>query len=135
MPMELKNTQDLQHDLVKMAEKLDARVVNAALKAGAAPIYEDMLRQTTIDQQIRTRKLRAALEIGAVRARRQRKSIPIGILAKNLTEENAWYARLVEYGHGGPAPAPAHPFVRPAFDRNLEKAYEEMKRVLRDGLK
>jgi HK97 gp10 family phage protein len=24
------------------------------------------------------------------------------------------HAHLVEYGHGGPAPAPAHPFLRPA---------------------
>jgi HK97 gp10 family phage protein len=26
------------------------------------------------------------------------------------------YAHLVEYGHGGPAPAPPHPFLRPALD-------------------
>lgn len=25
-------------------------------------------------------------------------------------------AHLVEFGHGGPAPAPAHPFLRPALD-------------------
>ena len=31
---------------------------------------------------------------------------------------------------GGPAPAPAHPFVRPAFDTRCEDAYEEIKRVL-----
>ena len=39
------------------------------------------------------------------------------------------------YGHGGPAPAPAHPFARPAFDTRSNDAYEEIKRVLRDELK
>ncbi len=27
------------------------------------------------------------------------------------------HAHLVEFGHGGPHPAPAHPFVRPTLDR------------------
>lgn len=27
------------------------------------------------------------------------------------------HAHLVEYGHGGPHPAPAHPFLRPAKER------------------
>lgn len=27
-----------------------------------------------------------------------------------------FYAKFVEYGHGGPHPAPAHPFFRPAID-------------------
>ena len=44
-------------------------------------------------------------------------------------------AAYLLYGHGGPAPAPAHPFVRPAFDTRADEAYEEMKRVLRDELK
>ncbi len=26
------------------------------------------------------------------------------------------HAHLVEYGHGGPHPAPPHPFIRPAWD-------------------
>ena len=44
-------------------------------------------------------------------------------------------AAYLLYGHGGPAPAPAHPFVRPAFDTRADEAYAEMKRVLRDELK
>ena len=50
-------------------------------------------------------------------------------------EAGAYYANPVEYGHGGPAPAPAHPFVRPAFDARAEEAYGEIKRVLADELK
>ena len=46
-------------------------------------------------------------------------------------EEGAYYATPVEYGHGGPAPAPAHPFIRPAYDTRADEAYE----IIRDGLR
>ena len=46
-------------------------------------------------------------------------------------EEDAYYATPVEYGHGGPAPAPAHPFIRPAYDTRADEAYE----IIRDGLR
>lgn len=41
------------------------------------------------------------------------------------------HAHLVEYGHGGPHPAPAHPFVRPAWDGMKE----QVKRNIELGLK
>ena len=34
----------------------------------------------------------------------------------------AMQAFLVEHGHGGPHPAPAHPFLKPALDRNVQFA-------------
>jgi HK97 gp10 family phage protein len=34
------------------------------------------------------------------------------------------YAHLVEFGHGGPHPAPAHPFMRPAFDEGKAAAIQ-----------
>ena len=46
-------------------------------------------------------------------------------------EEDAYYATPVEYGHGGPAPAPAHPFIRPAYDTRADEAYQ----IIRDGLR
>ena len=32
---------------------------------------------------------------------------------------------------GGPAPAPAHPYIRPAYDTRADEAYE----IIRDGLR
>lgn len=32
------------------------------------------------------------------------------------------HSHLVEYGHGGPRPAPPHPFLRPALDKNISAA-------------
>ena len=40
-------------------------------------------------------------------------------------------AACLLYGHGGPAPAPAHPFIRPAYDTRADEAYE----IIRDGLR
>ena len=57
-----------------------------------------------------------------------------GILRKPTSEMMQGAAYLL-YGHGGPAPAPAHPFVRPAFDTRADEAFSEIKRVLRDELK
>ena len=39
--------------------------------------------------------------------------------------------KIHEYGHGGPAPAPAHPFIRPAYDTRADEAYG----IIRDGLR
>ena len=36
--------------------------------------------------------------------------------------KGARQAWLVEHGHGGPAPAPAHPYLRPALYKNIDKA-------------
>jgi len=36
--------------------------------------------------------------------------------------KGARQAFLVEYGHGGKKPAPPHPFLRPALDKNLGDA-------------
>ena len=41
-----------------------------------------------------------------------------------------YYPAYVEYGHGGPAPAPSHPYIRPAYDTRQDDAYS----IIRDGL-
>jgi len=39
-----------------------------------------------------------------------------------IVQATAPHAHLVEYGHGGPRPAPAHQFLRPALDKNIAAA-------------
>ena len=36
-----------------------------------------------------------------------------------IVKADAPHAHLIEYGHGGKNPAPAHPFLRPARDKNI----------------
>ena len=59
-------------------------------------------------------------------ARKLRKSIRA---KKSKFEDGGWivmatapHAHLIEYGHGGPNPAPPHPFLRPALYKNIAAA-------------
>ena len=134
MAIELRGFDDLKNDLLNMAAALDQGPgVSRALEAGAVPIETQMLHNASTDPKIITGDLHDSIHAGNVRKKSGGgKQITIGVHHK---ERGAYYANPVEFGHGGPAPAPAHPFVRPAFDTKTDEAYEEIKRVLRDELK
>ena len=133
MPLETQGFGDLQNDLTNMASEMEfGPGVNRALQAGAKPIEEQMLRNASSNPKIITDALHSSIHTGSVKKRRMGgKAITVGVHRK---EKGAFYATPVEYGHGGPAPAPAHPFVRPAFDTRVEEAYDAIKQVLRDEL-
>ena len=133
MSMKLQGFGDLKNDLTNMAAEMEfGSGVNRALQAGAKPIEEQMLRNASSNPKIITDALHSSIHTGSVKKRRMGgKGVTIGVHRK---EKGAYYATPVEYGHGGPAPAPAHPFVRPAFDTRVEEAYDAIKQVLRDEL-
>ena len=133
MSMELQGFGNLKNDLTNMAAEMEfGSGVNRALQAGAKPIEEQMLRNASSNPKIITDALHSSIHTGSVKKRRMGgKGVTIGVHRK---EKGAFYATPVEYGHGGPAPAPAHPFVRPAFDTRVEEAYDAIKQVLRDEL-
>ena len=133
MPMVLQGADDLRDDLTNMAAQLEfGTVVNHALEAGAVPIEQQMLANASSDPKMISGDLHDSIHTGKVKKRRAGgKGITIGVHYK---EKSAYYANPVEYGHGGPGPAPAHPFVRPAFDTRVEESYGIMKRILRDEL-
>jgi len=133
MAFELQGADDLRNDLTNMAANLEFGAgVNRALEAGAAPIEQQMLANAVSDPRIITGALHGSIRTGKVKKRRMGgKAITIGV---HHAEKGAYYANPVEVGHGGPAPAPAHPFVRPAFDTRADEAYSIMKRILHDEL-
>lgn len=133
MPLELQGFDDLRNDLTNMAAGLAfGDGVTRALEAGARPIEKQMLLNASTDPGIITDALHSSIHTGRVKKRAMGgRNITIGVHRK---EKGAYYAAPVEYGHGGPAPAPAHPFVRPAFDTRVNESYGEIKRVLRDEL-
>ena len=133
MGIELRGFDDLRNDTVNMAYALDQGPgVDRALKAGAVPIEEQMLQNASTDPKIITDTLHSSIHTGKVRRNSDGgKRITIGV---HHSEKGAFYANPVEHSHGGPAPAPAHPFVRPAFDTRADEAFTEIKRVLRDEL-
>ncbi len=133
MALTLQGFDDLTNDLQNMAAKIEfGSGVDRALKEGAKPIEEQMLHNASTDPKIITDTLHSSIHTGRVKKRREGgKAITIGVHHK---ETGAYYANPVEYGHGGPAPAPAHPFVRPAFDTKAQEAYSNIKSVLRDEI-
>lgn len=134
MPLDTQGFDGLATDIAGMASRMDADgagapVARRILEAAAQPIHQQMKANASKDPQIITGVLNRSIRIGPVKKRRRSgKSITIGVHRK---EEGAYYATPVEYGHGGPAPAPAHPFIRPAYDTRADEAYE----IIRDGLR
>ena len=134
MPLDTQGFDGLASDIAGMAGRMDADgagapVARRILEAAAQPIHQQMKANASKDPQIITGVLNRSIRIGPVKKRRKSgKSITIGVHRK---EEGAYYATPVEYGHGGPAPAPAPPFIRPAYDTRADEAYE----IIRDGLR
>ena len=134
MPLDTQGFDGLASDIAGMASRMDADgagapVARRILEAAAQPIHRQMKANASKDPKIITGVLNRSIRIGPVKKRRKSgKSITIGVHRK---EEGAYYATPVEYGHGCPAPAPAHPFIRPAYDTRADEAYE----IIRDGLR
>ena len=81
MAIELQGFDDLKNDLTNMAYALDQGPgVNRALKAGAAPIEQQMLHNASTDPKIITDALHSSIHTGAVKKRRgSGKQITIGV--------------------------------------------------------
>lgn len=136
MPMKLDGLDDLLTDIASMASAMDAEGAGAPtarkiLTDAAQPIHQQMKSNASKDPKIISSKLHDALAVGPVKRREvggQR--VTIGVHRKDWDEE-AYYPAYVEFGHGGPGPAPAHPYIRPAYDVRQDEAYE----IIRDGLR
>lgn len=135
MPIETKGFDELIGDITKMANALNtdsegAPAARKILQAAAVPIDAQMKANASSDPKIITGKLRGAISTGKVKKhKRTGLHITIGVHRKDWDDED-YYPAYVEYGHGGPGPAPMHPYVRPAFDTRQDEAFG----IIRDGL-
>ena len=135
MAFETQGFDELIGDITKLADKLStadegAQAARRILKAAAEPIEEQMRANASSDPQIITDKLHSAISSGRVKKRGAAGlRITVGVHRKDW-DGDEYYPAYVEYGHAGPNPAPAHPYVRPAFDTRQNDAYG----AIRDGL-
>ena len=135
MPMTVKGFQELIGDINKMAHRLNtdeegAPLGRQVLQAAAVPIEAQMKQNASSDPRIISGALHDAISTGRVKKRRRTGlNITVGVHRKDWNEED-YYPAYVEYGHGGPGPAPAHPYIRPAFDARQDEAFG----IIRDGL-
>ena len=137
MPLETEGFDAFMNDIGRMSQALDANDTGAGtarhiLQAAAQPIHLQMKLNASTDPKIITGDLNKSIRIGKVKKRATSgQTITIGV---HHSEAGAYYANPVEYGHGGPAPAPAHPFVRPAFDAKQDEAYNLIRSGLRSAI-
>lgn len=128
MAIQVEGFQELVGDLEKLAKRLDtndegAPTAKRILEAAAVPIDTQMKANASQDPKIISGKLHGAISTGKVKKRRNSGlHITIGVHRKDWHEED-YYPAYVEYGHGGPAPAPQHPYIRPAYDTKQNEAY------------
>lgn len=125
MPLVTTGFDGLEHDLEKLLDGLSPAAIKRALQAGAKPIMEKIVANTPKGP---TGRLQAAIKTGTIKQTGGKYFIKLGV----LDGKSAPHAHLVEYGHGGPHPAPAHPFMRPAFDAAADEAYSRLRGTLRD---
>ena len=135
MALNAEGFSELVGNLNRMADALNtadegAPVAKRILRAAAVPIDQEMKANASIDPRIISNKLHGAISTGSVKKhKRTGLHITIGVHRKDW-DDGDYYPAYVEYGHGGPGPAPAHPYVRPAFDTRQDEAYS----IIRNGL-
>lgn len=109
------------------------RVVRGALTKASVPVLDAMKAKCptlhgnlkrALGRKTTKRRGGATVILGARRGfRKQIGSISRGLnKGKPIFEDPANIAHLVEFGHGGPHPAPPHPFARPAWDETKDEA-------------
>jgi HK97 gp10 family phage protein len=123
--VEIEGIKDLEKNVRKLAKATDPDEVGQVLLKQAA-ILEGRFRSAA--PMGPTGRLKAAAysnlapsKIAAFAGIRQGKG-------------KAPHAHLVEFGHGGPHPAPAHPFMRPAWDSSKREVLEGIEQGLKKNI-
>lgn len=124
---------DFNVDAVGMQEilsRIDAvdsvpRRAYKALNAGARVV----LRAATDLAPVRTGQLKGSLKVGRRRKTQDKYAVEVGAF-----HQDAPHAHLVERGHGGSRPAPAHPFLEPAVEMTEREAIDAIMEELMRGI-
>ena len=127
MAITLSGTEVFLSDLERMIPS-DTNV-DAALAEGAEVIAKEM-RQLA---PVKSGKLKNAIKVGKARNGRNGRQVTVGVHRRDFSGDE-YYPAYVEYGHGGPRPAPPHPFVRPAFDLKKDEAWNTVKQAVIDQM-
>lgn len=118
-------------DTVELYAAAPEKIENDALREAAQPIVDEAKASTAFhdygSNDREAGKLRDSISESGIKTERAgRKYILAGTGVR--------YAHLVEYGHGGPHPAPAHPFLEPAYNHHKDEAAEIIAARLREAL-
>ena len=124
MGFKMNNLNELRNDL----QRMNNIQTDGILENAAKPVLSQMKQNASSDPKRQSGDLYNALSAN-IKKRKSGSKVTIGVHRKDWKNEE-YYPAYVEYGHAGPQPAPAHPFVRPAFDTKKDEAYQ----MIRNGL-
>ena len=118
---------ELQRALDKLDKAVQKKVMRKVLRESFAPVLPLVKARTPVLEG----KLRKSLKLRAARGKRGQFGVEIrtGTRAELGIAENdpSYYPMSVEYGHAGPRPAPAHPYMRNTLDANRSPVLERVK--------
>ena len=114
------------------------RVLRPAIRSGASIVNKDAKQRVPV----KTKALKKSL--GVRMKTYSRNGVIVGVVGPRVgfrtvgengrVNDPAKYAHLVELGHGGPRPAPPHPFLRPALETNRRRVFSQIKRKTAQGI-
>jgi len=114
----------LLDELKRVAGNAQSRsLIEEALTAAAEPVEQRIKENIITGRHERSGKMLAAVRVGKLEGHnRWRNAGQTYRIKVGVHGHEAPHAQLVEYGHGGPKPAPPHPFMRPAYEATKDEA-------------
>lgn len=124
MSVTVTGTDILLSDLEKMIPT-DTNV-DDALTAGATILADEIRSRAPTGE---TGNLKEAVGVGKPKSSSRGRTVATGVLRENFKGEE-YYPAYVEYGHGGPHPAPPHPYVAPSYEAKKDAAWTAVKNAV-----
>lgn len=125
---------ELYRNMEQLGPRIRGNIVRGMVYAAARETRDAMREATpTGHGELRKQEEKQGRKHGNLRksiyAKRMR--APRGYFKKMVgagvgIKRRAFYWRFVEYGHGGPSPAPPHPFLRPTWDAVKHRLVQRM---------
>lgn len=128
----VRGLRELQAAMRALPKRLDRRILNAALMAGARPMVKAAKAKVPVD----TAALKSGIRATPVRPKQHTATVHVGIgrarqskaeRAKGAKKYTPWYGFLVEFGTSKMS---ARPFLRPAFETTKQAAVEIIKAAI-----
>jgi HK97 gp10 family phage protein len=104
--------------------------VRPAAQAGAQVLYEEVKLRTPVGKKARKTKSGRVIEPGALKAAIYQAFSQDNSDAQRATYHISWNASKAPHGHlveFGTSRAPAHPFLRPAYESQKQRALQAAK--------
>ncbi len=115
----------------------ERQTVNAAIQDAGEMIAQQGRSNAQSTLTRRSGHLADGIKVSAVKTTRSQKYVTVGIHRKDIDLSKAngeYYPAFVEFGHGGPHPAGAHPYMRPAYDAKKDEAYIKIREALQQAI-